>query len=174
MASATRSRKECQPIYKLLSYLIREWIASAAVHPLDGNTYASPAFVPSSGAPTPIVCAIYEPCSNGIEMHVVQLLFNFIATVDIEGVIFRQPESTVVLECLSILGCIFTVPFPNPQAALTFPLVHECTQLPGLRKPQDDVNMVWHYHEADAFALAFFQSVSQHTEENPSDVIVNK
>jgi len=105
-------------------------------------------------------------------MHVVQLFFELIAAVNFKGIILRQPKSTVVLECLPVFGCILSIPFSNPQTTLTFPLVHECAELSGLRKPQNRMNVVGHDHEADAFALAFFQSAGQHTEENPPGMIV--
>ncbi len=36
------------------------------------------------------------------------------------------------------------------------------------------MNVVRHDHKADAFALAFFQSVGQHAEENPPGMIVHE
>lgn len=118
-------------------------------------------YVPASGTPPPVHGTIDQSGSNRIQVHIVQLLFNLPSGPDVEPVVPSLPEGVCSIHVRQIIGKPCLEQILQRMRRLPLPFVHEPTELPGFRKPDQRMDTIGHDDEPQAEAIASGQLRTQ-------------
>jgi hypothetical protein len=141
----------------LLSGCRRHKRCFGSLDPTQLHPYGSPLFVVPGGTPRPIAGVANQFGSNGILVHVRQLLSHFLRIVQIERVVFCLPERFFFSDLFGVVTQFLVNELPNVMGAQPFPLLKKNTELAGNGEPDNSMNVVGHHHKTDTNCIPGLQ-----------------